>query len=208
MNKKRFFMKTILSSLLVGSLGSTLMAQEVVHHSKSTRIHAIPLNVIDSRTPVGYLNSQAIFLADQLERNLDKKYFSAPVMVTSFLNLDDLTETSGFGRLLSEGLIHELQVRKWKVIDVRLVKDVVIRQDGEFSLSRDIKNIKDSYNVVGIVTGTYTITDSCVIVNAKVMDIDTGVITSSGQISIPLNGIESLLFSYSRPRAMSIKGDF
>ena len=201
---KKFVKSIILSSLVA----SSVMAQNVIHHSKETRIHSVPLNIIQSGNPIGYLNSQAIFIADQLERNLDKKYISSPVMVTSFLNLDNLKETSGLGRLLAESLIHELHVRRWKVIDSRLVKDIVINTHGEFALSRDIKNIKASYNVTGIVTGTYTVTESSVIVNAKVMDIDTGVITSSAQASIPLNGMESLLFNYSKPEAMKIKGDF
>jgi TolB-like protein len=201
---KRFLKMALASSLLVGSL----VAEEVIHHSKETRVHSIPLNIIDSRNPIGFLNSQAIFLADQLERNLDKKYLTSAVMVTSFLSLDDLTQTNSLGRLLSESLIHELQVRRWKVIDARLVKDIIINQKGEFALSRDIKNIKDSYNVSGVVTGTYTIADTGVIVNAKVMDIESGVITSSGQISIPLNGVEALLFNFSHPKSVKIKGSF
>ena len=203
-------MKKFLGSILLSSLiaSSAIAEAEIIHHSTETRMHSIPLHIIQSGNPIGYLNSQAIFIADQLERNLDKKYISSPVMVTSFLNLDNLKETSGLGRLLAESLIHELHVRRWKVIDSRLVKDIIINNNGEFALSRDIKNIKASYNVTGIVTGTYAVTESSVIVNAKVMDIDTGVITSSAQASIPLNGMESLLFNYSRPEVMKIKGDF
>lgn len=202
-------MKKLLTSAVLSTLMfSSISAEEVIHHSKETRINAIPLHIIDSKNPIGYLNSQAIFLADQLERNLDKKYLSSPVMVTSFLNLNDLTETNGLGRLVSESLIHELQVRRWKVIDARLVKDVIINNKGEFALSRDIKNIRDSYDVTGIVTGTFSVTGSSVVVNAKVMDIESGVITSSGQMSIPLSGIEGLLFNYSRSTPMKIKGSF
>jgi len=203
-------MRKLLKLALASSIitANLLVAEEVIHHSKETRIHSIPLNIIDSKNPIGFLNSQAIFLADQLERNSDKKYFTNAVMVTSFLSLDNLTQTNSLGRLLAESLIHELQVRRWKVIDARLVKDIIINNKGEFALSRDIKNIKDSYNVSGVVTGTYTITDSSVIVNSKVMDIESGVITSSGQISIPLNGIEGLLFNYAQPKSVKIKGSF
>ncbi len=206
-------MKKLLGSLIVSSLICNLAFAEeidgerVISHKKETRDHSIPLNIIESRSPIGYLNSQAIFLADQLERNLDKKYIASPIMVTSFLNLDNLRQTNGLGRLLSESLIHELQVRRWRVIDARLVKDIIINDSGEFALSRDIKNIKASYNVTGVVTGTYTLTEGAIIVNAKVMDIQSGVITSSGQISIPLNGLEGLLFDYAMPKPMKIKGE-
>lgn len=202
-------MKKIISFALIGAVAtSCLTAEEIVHRARETSLHAVPINIVDSKTPIGFLNSQAIFLADQLERNLDNKYLSSAVMVTSFLSLDDLSQTNSLGRLLSESLIHELQVRKWRVIDARLVKDIVINKKGEFALSRDIKNIKTSYNVGAIVTGTYTITETGVVVNAKVMDIDTGVITSSGQISVPLYGIESLLYNYKQFKTVKVKGSF
>ncbi len=204
---KNLILKTILSSSLIAT--SMFAKAEIIEHTKEVRIHSIPLHVVDSNNPIGYLNSQTIFLADQLERNADKKYLAGSVLVTSFLNLDNLTQTNGLGRLLSEGLIHQLHVRKWKVVDARLANNVVINNQGEFALSRDIKNIKSSYNVSAIVTGTFTATDIGIIVNAKVMDIDSGVITSSGQIIVPTQGLEALLFNYSAPRkGLKVKGSF
>ena len=203
---KKFILKAFLTSSLIAT---SALASEVIEHTKEVRIHSIPLHVVDSRNPIGYLNSQAIFLSDQLERNLDKKYIANPVLVTSFVNLDNLNETNGLGRLLSESLIHQLHVKKWKIIDARLANNIVINENGEFALSRDIKNIKKNYNVSGIVTGTYTATDVGIVVNAKVMDIDSGVITSSGQIVIPTQGLESLLFNYSTARrTVKAKGSF
>lgn len=166
------------------------------------------LKVPEAQTAVGHFNSQMIFMADQIERNVERKSLENTFLVTSFTNLNKLSETTGLGRLISENLIHELQVRKWRVFEVRLTKDVVINETGEFSLSRDIKKIKDSYKVGGIVTGTYSIADGHVIVNARVMDIDSGLVTSSAQIHLPVNWFtDALLFNTDSYKSMKIVGD-
>lgn len=153
-----------------------------------------PLVIQQSRTTAGSFNSQLIFLADQIERNLDRKSPQDAFIVTSFSNLHNLSETSPLGRLISENLIHELQVRKWRIFEVRLTKDVIINETGEFSLSRDIAKIKELYKVAGIVVGTYSITGGNVFVNARVIDINSGIVVSSGQARMPVNWFtESLL---------------
>lgn len=167
-----------------------------------------PLGVQQSQSSVGHFNAQMIFMADQIERNADRKSLENTFIVTSFTNLNRLSETTSFGRLLAENTIHELQVRKWKVFDVRLTKDIIINEAGEFSLSRDIKKIKEIYKVGGIVTGTYSVANDHVIVNARVIDIDTGLVASSAQLHMPVNWFtDALLFNDENLKAMRIVGD-
>ncbi len=167
-----------------------------------------PLSVQKSQTTVGRFNAQMIFLADQIERNADRKSLQNTFIVTSFTNLNKLSETSAFGRLAAENLIHELQVRKWRVFEVRLTKDIIMNETGEFSLSRDIMKIKELYRVGGIVTGTYSIAGNQIIVNARVIDINTGLVASSAQAYMPINWFaESLLSREDTLRTMRIVGD-
>ncbi|GFE60787.1 FlgO family outer membrane protein [Geobacter sp. AOG2] len=166
------------------------------------------LKVAPSQTTAGRFNAQMIFLADQIERNVDRKSLENTFIVTSFTNLNKLSETTPFGRLVAENLIHELQVRKWKVFEVRLTKDVVINETGEFSLSRDIKKLRDMYKIGGIVTGTYSVAEDHVIVNARIIDIDSGLVASSAQVHMPVNWFtDSLLFSEENRKPMKIVGD-
>ncbi|VAY86578.1 hypothetical protein MNB_ARC-1_523 [hydrothermal vent metagenome] len=146
-----------------------------------------------SRHPVGNLNSMLIFLADQIDINNDSKYFSQPTIVTSFVSLDNLKQTSKLGRLISESLMHELQVRKWSVVEVKMARSMAINSDGEFFLSRDVDKIKKNFRARSIVTGTYVVSDDTVIVNAKVLNIDSGVILSSGQIAIPFDSVATMV---------------
>jgi TolB-like protein len=168
-----------------------------------------PLPVHQSRTAVGNFNSMMIFLADQLERNVDRKILGNTFIVSTFSNLNKLGESSSLGRLVGENIIHEMKVRKWNVFDVRLTRDIIITEAGEFSLSRDIKKIRDAYKIGGIITGTYSSADSSIIVNARAIDIDTGLIVSTAQVHIPINNFtEALLFDTEKLKTMKIVGDY
>lgn len=160
--------------------------------------------IFESSTASGNLNSMIIFISDQLVRNNDLIQLSKPIIVTPFVSLDDLKETSGFGRLLAEGLIHELQVRHWNVIDFKLVNRS--SSNWEVNEKGDILKISEQYKIAHIVTGTYSMVNEKVFVNAKILDIETAVVISSGQAVLPLNGMESLFFDAGL-KPVKIKGE-
>ena len=188
---------------------STVPAGQVATLQPGQRyIVSEPIGVQDSGSTVGRFNARMIFLADQIERNADRKSLSNTFIVTSFVNLNKLSETTPFGRLVAENIIHELQVRKWQVFEVRLTKDIVINESGEFSLSRDIKKLRDQYKIGGIVAGTYSVSGGHVIVNSRVIDINTGLVISSGQIHLPVNWFtDELLVNDDHLKTMKVVGD-
>lgn len=182
--------------------------QKIQNNANQNVAEEFSSGVRDSQAAVSKFNKQMTSLADQIEKNSDRKNLENTFLVTSFTNLDKLSETTAFGRLVAENVIHELQIRKWKVYEVRLAKDVVINETGEFSLSRDIKRLKESYKVGGIVTGTYSIAAGHVIVNARVMDMDSGLVVSSAQIHMPVNWFtDTLMFNEEGLKTMRIVGD-
>ncbi len=192
-------MKKIFFILLVLIFPVFVSAQEVFQR----------LDVLSSNSEEGRLNSKIIFLADQIVRNLNSRFMYEPVVVTTFVNLDNMKETSGLGRLIAENIIHELQVRGWKVFDIRLAKDIVVKPQGEFSITRDIRNLRNYYNVNAVITGTYAITSNVVIVNARVIDVKTGIVISSGQVAFPIEEVSSLLADRSSSGAtIRIKGEY
>ena len=166
------------------------------------------LNIIKSATPEGSFNSKIIFLADQLERNISGNFKQYPVIVTTFSNLDDLDKTNPLGRLIAENLQHELQVRKWKGIDIRIAKGIYIKNSGEFILSRDLDKLKnkDDIKVGSILTGTYQYVGDSLIINAKVIRLSDGMILSSGQIVLPIDAYNFELYEGGMS-SISIKGD-
>ncbi|MFM2119944.1 MAG: hypothetical protein RL722_1412 [Pseudomonadota bacterium] len=132
-------------------------------------------------TPAGVFNSGMIFLADQLSRNSTGEGRMRPTVITSIAPLGNLSESSPFGRLVSEHLMHELLVRGWAIADVRMTKDLIINESGEFVLSRDIRKIRDSMPLANVVTGTYTPSADGVLVSVRVLDVSTGQLVSSAQ---------------------------
>jgi TolB-like protein len=166
-----------------------------------------PLAPLNSHSTMGRFNARIIFLADQIERNADRKNLANTVIVTSFTNLNKISETTSFGRLVAESLMHELQVRKWQVYEIRLSKDISINESGEFSLSRDIAKLKDQYKIGGIVTGTYSVVDGNLVVNARVIDMNNGIMISSAQTYMPANWFtDTLLYNEENMKPMKIIG--
>lgn len=167
-----------------------------------------PIVIQPGRTPAGRFNARMIFLADQLERNVDRKSLDNTFVVTSFSNLNRLSETSGLGRLIGENLIHELQVRRWQVFEIRMAKDIAINDSGEISLTRDDNRIRNAFKLGGVVTGTYSMAGRDIIINARVVDIDTGMVISTAQTHLPVDLFtEMLLFDKDGITEMKIVGN-
>ena len=134
-----------------------------------------------SAIPSGLFNAGVIFIAEQIDRNVSPDDRQLATVVNSIVDLNNLAETSAFGRLVGEHLIHELQVRGWPVSDIRLSKNLIINDSGEFSLSRDLRRLRDLMPAANVVTGTYTVTKDGILLNIRVLNLETGRIVSSAQ---------------------------
>jgi len=158
-------------------------------------------------TPAERFDCRISLLADQLDANIDRDGIADTFIVTSFTDLSNLSETSALGRLISESLSSRLQAKQWKVYEVRLRKDIIIHEKGEFSLSRDNGTLREMYKAGGMVTGTYALTSGDVMIHARVIDLGTGQVLSTAQSRIPLDLFsETLLHDPSGTRAMKIIG--
>jgi TolB-like protein len=144
---------------------------------------------------VGNFNDRVNSLAEQLHKNAAPKTLSNTYIITSFSNLDKLNHTTALGRLISENLMHGLQVHKWNILEIRLTKGIDVNAAGEFSLSRDVSKLKDEYKISGVVAGTYSVAEGNLTINARVIDVNTGLLISSAQTYIPVNWIPDVALS-------------
>lgn len=140
-----------------------------------------PIRIQQSSSSAGIFNSGVIFISDQIDRNVEPEIRRRPTVITSFADLNNLGESSNLGRLVGENLMHELQVRGWNVADIRLTKDLIINDSGEFSLSRDIKLLREAFPLANVVTGTYSVTGDGVLMNIRVIDSASGRLVSTAQ---------------------------
>jgi TolB-like protein len=153
-----------------------------------------PATIQPTLPSLGNFNDRMKNLADQIDRNAVAKSSSNTYIVTSFTNLDKLGETTALGRLIAENLMYGLQVHKWQIVEARLTKGIDVTSSGEFSLSRDVNKLRDEYKISGVITGTYSVAEGNVTVNARVIDINTGIVVSSGQTYVPFNWIPEASF--------------
>lgn len=124
------------------------------------------------------------YLADQIHAYF-RGNLAAPIAVTTFVEIDNLYQSSTFGRILAEQLISELSMRGYKVIEIRLSDAVQIMEDqGEMGLSRQVETLRTSQEVAGLVVGTYANSPNRVYVNARIIDPRNSQVVSVGSVEM------------------------
>ncbi|MEA3288796.1 MAG: FlgO family outer membrane protein [Campylobacterota bacterium] len=103
------------------------------------------------------------------------------IAITSFVNLHDLSSTSGFGRTLAESFFNELFVRGFNVSDFRGQDALTVNPTGEFFITRDVNKIANKIQNSYVLVGTYSIIEHRVLINARIMDNMTGNIVASAK---------------------------
>lgn len=121
-------------------------------------------------------------VADSLEANLRFPIAkNQPIIVASFVSVDNLTQTSTFGRMMAEHVASRLAQKGYSVIELKLRQNSLFIQEGkgEFMLSRDIREISRSHNAGAVVVGTYGDTREKTYVAARFVRTDDSLILSS-----------------------------
>ncbi len=138
------------------------------------------------------LESTISSLSTQIMQNR-KLDTNKPVLITSFVRLDKLKETSEFGRVVGESLINELSNRGFNVIEFRGQMDVSINDQSEYFMSRAPHEIKSQIPNTYIVVGTYSRQGGRIILNARVIDNITGKIISSARSTYKHNMVNDCM---------------
>lgn len=110
------------------------------------------------------------------------------IILSTFVNLNTLSQTSPYGRVISESLIDELHSRRFKIIDFRMQDVITVNQNGEFLLTRNIQKLKDEIPEGLIVVGTYSvIEENQVVLNARIMNPFTSDVISTAKVIYKFN---------------------
>jgi TolB-like protein len=115
------------------------------------------------------------FMAEDMGANIRSKA-GAPmsVVITTFVDLNDLARTSVLGRILAEKMIDEMNRQGFTVIELRRAQDLFVKKDGgEFILTRDVGELSKTTSASALLAGTYLATSNTIIINARLMDIKT-----------------------------------
>jgi TolB-like protein len=103
-----------------------------------------------------------------------------PILVTTFVDNNDLTRTSQFGRILQEHIISRLVQLGYTVKEIKLRDQLLIKpKSGETILSRDLRLIKPSLTAQAILVGTYSRAGRTMYISARLINPETSAIVSS-----------------------------
>lgn len=170
-----------LSSLLFFfslNIAAAPLLNELTHRYESS-------DMMTGLSHAGSLSEQARFLADQLAQNRDLENLRDSVIaVSSIVDLKDFKSTNYLSLLLAENIVHELQVRGFKVVDFKLMPALQVTPDGDFVMSREVRELRKKYNINYVVTGTIAQHQNGAMVNARMLDMSSAAVVSSAQLSI------------------------
>lgn len=110
-----------------------------------------------------------------------------PLIVASLANINDLNGSSSFGRISSQHLASALSKSGYSVVEILLRNNVYIREgEGEFLLSRSIRNLSAQHNVQAVVVGTYATAVDNVYITTKIVRAMDSVVLASYDFTLPL----------------------
>lgn len=125
-------------------------------------------------------------LADQLFASpLAEDYNCVAALPVSFVNQDNLEETSAFGRYIAEQMFYEFNQRGLRTKEYRNKGKITLRgNEGDFYLTRKINPVTvDGANLV--LVGTYYSDHDTIFVSARLIRGKSGTVVRSGLVTFP-----------------------
>ncbi|MCI4626380.1 MAG: hypothetical protein L3V56_10520 [Candidatus Magnetoovum sp. WYHC-5] len=130
------------------------------------------------------------------------------LIVTTFMDVSNLRQTSMFGQTIAEQLISGLHMRGYRVVEIRHTKVIkLVEEVGELFLARDNvvpgkaervvlpPDTREDFVGNYVLVGTYQVTPCCVYVNARVVDPFESEVLSVSSFRIPRTPLINELLS-------------
>ena len=173
-------LKSTFSSLVLLALATAITGC-------SKRFHDLPaFSALPLGDPVNHSvgRFKTSYLADQIHAYF-RGSINGPIAVTTFVDIDNLYQSSTFGRVLGEQLMSELAMRGYNVVEMRASDAMQVQfNKGEFGLSRDVSALRGAQDISAIVVGTYTVSPLRVYVNTRVIDPRSSLVVSAGTVEM------------------------
>ena len=119
------------------------------------------------------------------------------ILVASLVNIDNLTESSTFGRTLSQYISSWIVQNDFSTTEMKLSSSVFFKQrEGTFFLSRDIKKLTQKYEAQAIVVGTYSIADSTCTISLRLINALDAKILSAIDYQVSLGSNTKKMLGY------------
>ncbi|MDD5326334.1 MAG: FlgO family outer membrane protein [Phycisphaerae bacterium] len=154
---------------------------EVLLAAAANNIRLVDVNE-DVVTAANY--KAAEYLIGKLPKDMPK---TSPLLVASLVNVDDLSQSSTFGRMVSEQISSRFKQLGYTAMEMKLRTTVFIKEgSGEFLLSRELSDISAKHNARAVVVGTYAAASDRVYLTVRVIDVTDSSILASYDYNIPM----------------------
>jgi TolB-like protein len=164
----------------------TLLSCQIPHDDNFYQLTHNDQAEIDSyELPRHAINDVVKGLAYQM---LDSSSFvnaKTPVAVASFVDLKDLETTNWLGNQLAESFVHELQRHGLVVIDYKTTGSIRVTKQGDYVFSRDWQELPERQIIDYVVSGTMVTQDEGILINARMIGIQSKVVVATAQSFIP-----------------------
>lgn len=138
------------------------------------------------QTPLVTLDQYARNLVHELMANHHRVEEQAMVAVTDLAFIDsDLQQGSVFTHHLSEAIIYDLHLFGVPVLDFKVTDYIRVTDKGDFVLSRDFSELSAELPIKYVVTGTATHHQAGIMLNARLIQIDTKRVISAARTFVP-----------------------
>lgn len=113
---------------------------------------------------------------------------AAPFIVATLVNIDQLEQSSTFGRLISEQVASRMTQLGFGVVELKVRNGVYMkRNEGEFLLTREIKEVASAHKAQAVIVGTYAESSTMVYVNLKLVNPANSMILSAYDYALPMD---------------------
>jgi TolB-like protein len=113
---------------------------------------------------------------------------SGTMLVATLADINKLEQSSALGRMISENLSSRLSQRGKSVVEIKLRGNVFVRNNqGEFLLTREIRDLARAHDAGAVVVGTYAEGERFAFVSLKVIEPTGGVILAAHDYTLPLD---------------------
>ena len=127
-------------------------------------------------------------LAEDLTGQLSGKLpADAVVLATTFTPADRGNAGTPFGRILGEHVASRFTRAGFRVVETRLRDSIEVNGRGRFALSDDVASLARQVYARAVIVGTYVDAPRYALVNARVIDVETGTVLAAADAKIDVS---------------------
>ncbi|GAB4254448.1 MAG: hypothetical protein Kow0065_01540 [Methylomicrobium sp.] len=109
------------------------------------------------------------------------------VVINSLVNVDDMSQTFAFGRIVSDQISSAFHRSGYRVMGMELPTEIFAKNDnGILQLSEETKKGLNEVGAQALVIGTFAAGKKNAYVSLRVVDIDSGYFVSTTDYSVPM----------------------